>query len=75
MTPEEQKHIELEMIYEPYSSLTSYLEVTLVGMYDERECRRGKNHDGRHASGFGSGFVSWARYEDVAKNNLKNLEK
>lgn len=75
MTIEEQKIIELEMIYEPYSSLTSCLEITLVGMYDERECRRGKNHEGPHASGFGSGFVSWARYEDVAKNNPKNIEK
>lgn len=63
-----QEQVELEMSYEPYSSLTSCLEPHLTEDGDLRDCRRLKNHTDLCASGFGSGFVTWKKAEPELYN-------
>lgn len=61
----EDELVELEMAYEPYSTLTACLDMTVAPDGSLRECRRARNHGGHCASGFTSSgtFVRWSSVE------------
>lgn len=61
MSEEEQKQLELEMLYSTYdmSCLNPALVAAPDNALESRECRRPKGHPGYHASGFGTRLVRW----------------
>lgn len=57
MAQDREAKIQNEMIFTTWDESCKDPALTEDG--DLRECRRLKNHDEKHASGFGAGFKEW----------------
>lgn len=57
MAQDRESKIQNEMLFTTWEE--SCQDPILTEDGDLRECRRFKNHNDKHASGFGSGFKEW----------------